>query len=383
MKVVFIATSCEHVLRPMCDGLYDAYGEGFVFIEVGKVVSSRAEIGSRIERPYIKNLSESTDEAKRLCTEADVVIFGGVSTVYIEERIKENKPTIYYSERLFKRGYWRYFNPITYSRVKKRFVEPSKNSNFHLICASSFAALDFHRVGAFKNKLYKWGYQIEIKEKDIDLLMGKKPDDGLSIIWVGRLVKLKHCDHAIRVIRMLKDEGYAPRLTVVGSGEEEAELKSLAKSLSLDDCVVFKGACQIEQTRALMDESNIFLFTSDFGEGWGATLNECMNSGCACVASHGAGSTYFLASDEKDALVYKSGNVRMLYEKTKRLIDDPALREMLGRNAYQKMYEQWNPAKSYLRIVEMIDAITRGEKFDKYTSGPCSKAEVITRRWYK
>ena len=33
MKVVYVANTCEHVVRPLCDGLYDEYGEKFVFIE--------------------------------------------------------------------------------------------------------------------------------------------------------------------------------------------------------------------------------------------------------------------------------------------------------------------------------------------------------------
>jgi hypothetical protein len=34
-----------------------------------------------------------------------------------------------------------------------------------------------------------------------------------------------------------------------------------------------------EEVRVHMEQSNIYLFTSDFGEGWGAVLNEAMNSG--------------------------------------------------------------------------------------------------------
>ena len=46
-----------------------------------------------------------------------------------------------------------------------------------------------------------------------------------------------------------------------------------------------------------MEKSEIFLFTSDKGEGWGAVLNESMNSACAVVASHAIGSVPFLLKD--------------------------------------------------------------------------------------
>ncbi len=46
------------------------------------------------------------------------------------------------------------------------------------------------------------------------------------------------------------------------------------------------GAMSPDKVRAYMERADVFLFTSDFNEGWGAVLNESMNSGCAVVASH-------------------------------------------------------------------------------------------------
>ena len=383
MKVVYIANTCEHVVRPLCDGLYGEYGADFTFIETMELDKSRAGIGCLEERPYIFNAIGKEDEAKKMCADADVVILGSAPEEYIAERIEKNKPTIYYSERLFKKGFYRYFYPGTMLKVKKRFVWPSRNDNFHVLCASSFAALDFNRVNAFRNRMYKWGYQIAVHEKDVDELLANKPQDGLEFIWVGRLVGLKHCDHAIKVVAKLKRAGYAPRMTIVGAGDEEKKLKRLACKLGVEECLDFKGACKIDETRALMDKANIFMFTSDFREGWGATLNECMNSGCACVASHAAGSTNFLIDDGEDGLVYHSGNVAQLYQRVKYLVDNKTERERLARNAYFKMVETWNPSKTYKRMVALIEELLHNKDCSLYTHGPCSKAIPIKQNWYK
>ncbi len=383
MKVVYIANTCEHVVRPLCDGLYNEYGDDFVFIETMTLDKNRAGIGCLEERPYIFNAIGKESQAKELCSNADVVIFCGVSIDYIEERIAKNKLTIYYSERMFKKGYYRYFNPITMFRVKKRFVKPSKNSNFHLLCASSYAALDFYRVGAFRNKMYKWGYQVAVYNKAISKLMEEKAQDGLDFIWVGRLVKLKHCDDAIRVVARLKEDGYFPRLTIIGSGEEEDNLKDLVKKLHVEDCIEFKGTCKIDETRAQMDKANIFMFTSDFGEGWGATLNECMNSACACVANHAAGSTNFLIEDKIDGLIYKNGDLDGLYNKVKFLVDNKAERETIAKNAYNKMISEWNPAISYKRMVDLIKCLCEKGDCELFDRGPCSKALPLKENWYK
>ncbi len=381
--VIFIANAFSHIFIPLCDALSEHYGSDFKFIATKELANNRKEIGSAEERSYVIHSKDDETATKKLCDEADVVIFGYADLEYIENRIKNNKLTIYYSERLFKQRLLRYLNPITLWRLKKRFIDPSKNSNFHLICASSFAALDFKRVGAFKNKMYKWGYQTAVFEKDIDKVMASKAEDGLDFIWVGRLVALKHCDDAIRVISNLRKMGYKARLKVVGAGEEEANLKAMVSSLDLEDNVMFKGACKIEDTRKMMDEANIFLFTSDFGEGWGATLNECMNSGVACVASHGAGSTNFLTKDGENALVYVSGDVQMLTEKAKLLVDNKELREKIGKNAYKDIYENWNAKTSYKRMIQFINELKEKGTCELFEDGPCSKAEPLSHNWYK
>jgi glycosyltransferase involved in cell wall biosynthesis len=340
-------------------------------------------VGSGSQRSFVIRAKDDKEKAKRLCDEAELLVFGSAPLEYIENRIKENKLTVYYSERLFKNGFYRYFNPITISHVRKRFVLPSRNSNFYLICASSFAAYDFNRVGAFGGKMYKWGYQPAVHEKDIDSLLASKPADGLNFIWVGRLVKLKHCDDAIRVIAKLRDSGYGAHMKIVGTGDEENNLKNLVKELKLENNIEFMGRCLIDKTREMMDKANIFLFTSDFSEGWGATLNECMNSGVACVASHGAGSTNFLVDDGSDALLYKSGDVDMLAQKAKLLVSDKALRERIGRAAYEKMFNVWNPEKSCERFIHMIEQFERNGKCELYKSGPCSRALPLSRNWYK
>ncbi len=383
MKIVYLANGFGHISGPLCDELYKIYGDDFVFVATDALSEERRNVGSAAERDFVFPSKGNEAEAKRICEEADVLILGAAPIDFIEDRIKNNKFTIYYSERLFKNGYYRYFNPITMGRVRKRFINPSKNSNFYLLCASSFAPLDFNRIGAFKNKMYKWGYQPLAFEKDIDKLLEQKAEDGLDFIWVGRLVKLKHCDDAIRVIAELNKMGYPARMKIIGTGDEEENLKKLCSDLNMDDRITFLGSCNIDKTREYMDDANIFMFTSDFGEGWGVTLNECMNSGVACVASHAAGATNFLVKDGENALVYRSGDVKMLIDRVKFLIDNKEERERIARNGYHTVYDEWNTEFSHKRLLALIEELQKKGTCDLFESGPCSKAAVVKPNWFK
>jgi glycosyltransferase involved in cell wall biosynthesis len=75
------------------------------------------------------------------------------------------------------------------------------------------------------------------------------------IISVGRLVPKKGFDHLLRALSLAKADGFAPRVTIVGGGEKEAELLALRAELGLQCQVTFTGALPQEQVRALLREA--------------------------------------------------------------------------------------------------------------------------------
>lgn len=99
----------------------------------------------------------------------------------------------------------------------------------------------------------------------------------------------------------------------------------------LSDCVTLTGPVNNLQVREHMQKANIYLFTSDYNEGWGAVLNEAMNSGCAIVASHAIGSVPFLINNNQNGLIYKNDDLEDLYIKVKLIINDKNL-----QNKYSK-----------------------------------------------
>jgi glycosyltransferase involved in cell wall biosynthesis len=130
-----------------------------------------------------------------------------------------------------------------------------------------------------------------------------------------------------------------------------------------------------EKVREHMERAGIYLFTSDRKEGWGAVLNEAMNSGCAVVAADQAGSTPYLINHHKNGLIYPSCNVDALYESVKYLLTHPEEQDRLGRSAYEKITTQWNAEVAAERLVALAEAIIKGETNpDLFTDGPCSRA---------
>ena len=121
-----------------------------------------------------------------------------------------------------------------------------------------------------------------------------------------------------------------------------------------------------------MQSADIFLFTSDRNEGWGAVLNESMASGCAVVANREIGSVPYLIEDGKNGLIYDRKNKDSLYRCVRRLIDDKALCARIQKNAYETIKNVWNADVATERLLHLIDCINNNAEVE-YTYGPCSR----------
>ena len=380
MKLVFLSNYFNHHQRFISEELNRICDE-YTFVATSEMREERKRLGYGEESlpdyvlKYGKDSMALIDDTTQKC---DVAILGSAPLEIIKSRVKDNKLVFRYSERQFKQG----DNVVKYIPrfIKWHFQYPC-NRKIYLLCASAYAAYDYGRYGVFKNKGYKWGYFPETKIYDVEELMQKK--DRNHILWCGRFLDWKHPDDVITVAKRLRDAGYSFTLDFIGNGEMEKELVQMVKENALEDHVSFLGSMKPAEVRGHMEKAGIYLFTSDKQEGWGAVLNESMNSGCAVVASHAIGSVPYLVRDNENGLIYKSGDVDMLCEKVKYLLDNPAEQERMGKAAYKTITEIWNARVAADRLIKLSERILSGEKYpDLYDSGPCSKAEIIEDNWY-
>ena len=159
------------------------------------------------------------------------------------------------------------------------------------------------------------------------------------------------------------------------------ELEKMILRNNLQSFVKLLGFMSPKNVREYMDKSDIFLFTSDKNEGWGAVLNECMNSACVPVASHAIGSVPFMIN-EKNGLIYKDGDINDLYNKVKWLIDHPDNRFKMAKNAYYTIVDLWNAETATSHLFELIDYIKTKKSFT-IQDGPCSEAPLLKNNWLK
>ena len=381
MKILFCSNYFTHHQAPLSDILYELTNHSYYFLAHEEMDAERKNLGwgQGLTRPY--TYSAESQEVKAQLKDADVLIAGsfperltaeyskqaGIFFRYSERPLKDGNPALKYLPRFLK---WHYYNP------------PWRKT--YILCASAYTAGDYAKFGLFHNRCYKWGYFPEtMRYPNIDDLIDRKAK--ATILWCGRFLDWKHPDDVIEVARRLKDAGYRFEIEMIGTGGMEQQLRQQALEAGLlNENVQFLGSMSPEDVRAHMEKAGIYLLTSDRREGWGAVLNEAMNSGCAVVASDTVGATPYLVENGRNGSVYHSGDIQELYEKVRRLLENTAVQHSHGKAAYRTITELWNAENAAKRFLQLSQALLNGTDASRlFADGPCSPAKPLREDWYQ
>lgn len=383
MKLIFVSNYFNHHQQPMSDRLYQLckeQGGSYTFMQTEAMEEERVRMGwGEVfqDTPYLVSYWENPESCQRLIDEADAVIFGGTDDEsYIQNRLKNGLPIWRYSERLYKTGRYKFISP---RGLRKKFLDHTRygRSRVYLLCAGAYVAGDFRLVLAYPGKKYRFGYFPACKKYDLEQLMADKSfrqQGEVTLFWAARMIDWKHPEAVLKLAWELKKSGYSFRIMMAGGGDMEEDMHRLAADLKVQDVVTFLGNQNPDVIRSYMEESDIYLTTSDSGEGWGAVINEAMNSGCAVVADRAMGAAPYLIQHGENGFLYRDGHEEELVAYVKMLLDDPLLREKAGRAAYQTIAGEWNSEVAAERLFACIRAELDGETMPKFTSGPMSRA---------
>ena len=387
-KFIIVSNYLNHHQIPFCNAL-DAFLKGsFAFVQTEPVEEERIRMGwKEASVSYLVHYYEEPERGRHMIDEADIVLFGGTDDEsYIQNRLMQGKPVIRYSERLYKEAQWKAISPRGLLRKYKDHTRYRK-APVYLLCAGAYVPSDFHIVRAYPGKMLKWGYFPEKKVYDVDDLM-KAKETG-KILWAARMIDWKHPEIPVRMAKKLKERGIPFHLEMIGGGELETEVRRLRTEYHLEEEISLPGYREPAEVRKAMERADIYLVTSDRREGWGAVVNEAMNSGCAVVADSMIGAAPYLIRPGDNGYVYETGREDQLLHAVCTLLKDREKCQKTGRNAYDTIIKEWNAEtaakrlaafcveQGFLRAEDVTDAVPKTAHF---TSGPCSQAPVIPER---
>ncbi len=386
MKMVFVSNYINHHQLPLARELYRMLEGTYAFIQLEKMDEERIELGwGGIENqfPFLFYYPQDTRRCQELIDNADIVVLGSeTNPPCIMNRLQRNAPVLRYSERIYKEGQYKVMSPRGLIKKFEDHVKYRKKP-VYLLCAGGYVGSDYALIHAYPNKKFTWGYFPESKEYDVDELLRSKKKDIVHILWAGRMIDWKHPEYPVKLAKELRNRKIPFLLEMIGGGVLLGELKKMVHDLDLDDIVSFSGTMRPEQVRGKMEAADIYLFTSNYQEGWGAVLNEAMNSGCAVVANHAIGAVPSLVKDGVNGLIYQDGKFEEFLKHVLTLCESYEVRSEFGRNAYQTIHQEWNEKKAASRLVELCTGIINND-YMYSQSGILSKAlEIGPKSMYR
>ena len=157
-------------------------------------------------------------------------------------------------------------------------------------------------------------------------------DGSRIILAASRLVPQKDLPMLLESFRLLRAECSA-RLLILGDGELRQSLEERARDLGIAEDVDFLGF--VVEAPAFMKRCTVFALSSRY-EGLPVALIEAMACGVPAVSTDCPSGPGEIITHERDGLLVPVRDAAALAGALKRLLDDPGLRERLGRAGQER-----------------------------------------------
>ncbi|WP_414542637.1 glycosyltransferase family 4 protein [Nostoc sp. CCY0012] len=174
-----------------------------------------------------------------------------------------------------------------------------------------------------------------------------------ELVFLGRLVSDKGVDLLLNSLKLLKQQGLEPNLTIIGQGPEESNLRKQVQTLGIVEQVKFVGTQFGKALARLLNAHKIMIVPSLWQEPFGIVALEGIACGCVVVGSEQGGL--------KDAiglcgLTFTNGNVEALTQVLAELLLNDSKLNMyrVHREIHLAKHKAASVAKTYLQVLEGI-----------------------------
>lgn len=377
MKVVIVSGYMNKHMWPLSQCfLKHPLVSKFYFVETERITEYRLNMGfSNMSEGHEWIISADNDESKvkKIVEEADVAIIAHAPTKYIEWRMDKNKLTFRCTERFYKKGIWRRWVPSSYLKKWKDFLR-YKDRKLYYLTVGAYMPYDLNLVGFPLNKCFQWAYFPQTEALDA---ISKQEKDYIRVFWAASMTKVKHPEMAVKIAAKMKKNGVAFKLYMAGDGPVVEQVKRKIKKYQVENEVVLLGNCVPKDVQLMMKKSDVFLFTSDYREGWGAVLNECMAQECVPVASKRAGAAPVLIQNGDNGYTFSS--ITEAANEIEILLADKKKRKKMANQAKETINTLWSAQYAADRFIEVAqDILSDNQATHQYESGPM--APVILRK---
>jgi len=187
---------------------------------------------------------------------------------------------------------------------------------------------------------------------------GRVDHDGVTAIFVGRLLQSKRLDCFLRALSIARVRRPGLNGLVVGDGPELVPMRRLAAELGLGVAVQFLG--KQEDLPSWFAQSDLLVLSSDT-EGSPNVVLEAMAAGLPVIATP-AGDAGYLVRRTCAGFVVGFADVNAIAERLVDLASSPQLRNRLGESARRGIAREFTPVGLAERYAAICDQVARRKR---------------------
>jgi len=197
-----------------------------------------------------------------------------------------------------------------HSTIAKRLFRFIYRFTKGVICVSNSVKKHLISIGEIKDKQGIVLYNPVSIPQDYE----KQGSNYFTLVYVGRLEKVKNVDSLIQAFAKLK-EWQKMKLVIIGDGRERLILQDLSVHLGIVSNVEFQGFQS--KPEKFVSQADLFILPS-YSEGFGIAVVEAMYQGIPCLCSNVGGIPEFI-EDNETGWLFNPNNVQELVSKIEKI----------------------------------------------------------------
>jgi glycosyltransferase involved in cell wall biosynthesis len=216
------------------------------------------------------------------------------------------------------------------------------------------AERDFKRWGVKEKKIYFLPYAVNkpiVCEPD-PVVEAFVRDRNLVFMHLGTLEHRKGIDVIMNAFSQVAKNKPSVCLVLVGKDCNNGGYNRLAKTLNLQDQILFKGTVLATSISSVVALTDVLVLASRH-DGWGVVLNEAAATGKALLSTDMCSAAYHLIKEGINGFKVSSGSIGELASKMAKYISNPGMAKRHGQ-ASLAIYEDFTPERNVERLMEGI-----------------------------
>jgi len=256
--------------------------------------------------------------------------------------------------KAFKKGIIIHLNGGTYLHKKPKNLLTTRLIKYMLNKADKVIALTRLEKDALAQLYHTTA--VAILPNTVDTMVfkptGSKADTGnIKFLFLGRLHESKGLQLLITAFEALINKGYDAELVICGDGHLRDYVQAKAREVN---AIKFMGVIAGQQRIEVINESDVFVLPSLYGEGIPLALLEAMACGLVPVVSTD-GSMREIIENGSNGLLVKINDLNSLTEAMERVVKDKSLRESIAKKALATVRDNYNWDNYLVQLNNLYD----------------------------